>query len=56
MKQPGKHEPKPGLAKKPYTTPKLAVHGDLRKHTGDKAGDKQDGSGKPATRLGGTPA
>ena len=53
MKKPGKAQSKPATAKKPYATPRLLVHGDLRDHTGVKAGDKTDGGGKPATRVNG---
>ncbi len=39
--------------KKPYRTPKLTVHGDIRTLTRAKAGTKSDGAGKPATRASG---
>ena len=53
MKKSDRNVPKPGPAKKPYDAPRLLVHGDLRDHTGVKAGDKNDGAGKPATRVSG---
>jgi hypothetical protein len=56
MKKPDKNESKRGLAKKPYITPQLLVHGDLKENTGVKAGDKTDGGGKPATRVSGPQA
>jgi hypothetical protein len=42
--------------KRPYRTPKLMVHGDLKRLTLGKAGSQNDGSGKPKTRqaVGGT--
>jgi hypothetical protein len=43
-------------AKKPYRKPQLKVHGDIRALTAAKAGNKQDGPGKPSTRLSGGPA
>lgn len=42
--------------KKPYRSPKLTVHGDIRKITRAKAGTKSDGTGKPATKQTGGPA
>jgi hypothetical protein len=39
--------------RKPYHSPRLTVHGDIRKLTRSKAGTKGDGSGKPATRTSG---
>jgi len=42
--------------KQPYRAPKLVVHGDLRAVTLAKAGNKADGSLKPATRVSGPPA
>ena len=42
--------------KKPYRKPKLKVHGDIRALTGAKAGTKNDGAGKPSTRVSGGPA
>jgi hypothetical protein len=41
------------VAKRPYTAPKLVVHGDLRTMTQAKAGNTNDGSSKPNTRLSG---
>lgn len=46
----------PRKPKKPYRKPRLVVHGDLRKLTGAKAGTRNDGTGKPATRVTGGPA
>jgi hypothetical protein len=40
-------------SRKPYRRPQLKVHGDLRALTGAKAGAKNDGPGKPRTRLSG---
>jgi hypothetical protein len=48
-----KHPRKP---KQAYRKPRLVVHGDVRKLTGSKAGTKNDGSGKPATRVAQQPA
>lgn len=45
----------PRTPKKPYRKPRLMVHGDLRKLTASKAGTKNDGAGKPATRVTGQP-
>ncbi|MBI4500157.1 MAG: hypothetical protein HY700_03250 [Gemmatimonadetes bacterium] len=42
---------KPG--RKPYQTPVLTLHGDLRSLTASKQGAANDGAGKPATRLAG---
>ena len=39
--------------KKPYRSPKLTVHGSLRTITRAKAGTKNDGTGKPATKQSG---
>ncbi len=39
--------------KKPYRAPKLTEHGDIRTLTRAKAGNKNDGTGKPATKAGG---
>jgi hypothetical protein len=41
--------------KKPYRKPRLAVHGDIRNLTQSKAGTKNDGTGKPATKATGAP-
>jgi hypothetical protein len=38
-------------AKRPYRTPKLTVHGNLRTLTLGKGGSLGDGGGKPKTRL-----
>lgn len=43
-----KRQPK---SKKPYRKPTLKVHGDIRALTGAKAGTKNDGPGKPRTKL-----
>jgi hypothetical protein len=40
--------------KRPYRSPRLKVHGDLRAMTKSKGADKADG-GKPATRGAGSP-
>ena len=37
--------------KRPYRTPKLTTHGDLRLLTRTKHGDRADGLGKPKTRV-----
>ncbi len=39
--------------KKPYRKPRLKVHGDIRALTAAKAGTKNDGPGKPSTKLSG---
>ncbi len=39
--------------RKPYAAPKLTVHGNIRTLTRAKAGTKNDGTGKPATKAGG---
>ena len=44
----------PTQKKRPYTAPKLVVHGDLKALTKGKAGAMADG-GKPDTRATGTP-
>jgi len=36
--------------KRPYRTPALVVHGDLRTMTQSKGRSNSDGSGKPKTR------
>jgi len=46
-KKPVAAEPK----KRPYRTPKITPHGDLRTMTQSKGGSSSDGSGKPATRT-----
>lgn len=42
--------------KKPYRTPRLVVHGDLRRLTMTKGGTTNDGAGKPRTKSGGASA
>lgn len=42
--------------KKPYRSPRLVVHGDLRRLTMVKGGVNNDGVGKPRTKTGGTNA
>jgi hypothetical protein len=42
--------------KRPYRTPRLTVHGDLRTITLAKGGGSADGTGKPRTRASGTNA
>ena len=37
--------------KKPYRTPRLVVHGDLRRLTMAKGGAKNDGGGVPRTKA-----
>ena len=37
--------------KKPYRTPRLVVHGDLRRLTMAKGGTKGDGAGQPRTKA-----
>ena len=39
--------------RRPYRTPALTVHGDLRAMTAAKSGNKGDGAGKPSTRQSG---
>jgi hypothetical protein len=39
--------------KRPYRTPALTVHGDLKAITAAKAGTGNDGGGKPRTKLSG---
>ena len=41
------------VRKRPYRTPALTVHGDLKAITAAKAGASSDGGGKPRTRLSG---
>lgn len=48
-----KRKPKP---KKPYRKPTLKVHGDIRALTGAKRGSRNDGAGKPRTKLSGANA
>jgi hypothetical protein len=46
--------PDPGARKKPYRSPRLTVHGNLRtltKATGTKNGSMNDGAGLPKTRA-----
>lgn len=42
--------------KKPYRSPRLVVHGDLRRLTMAKGGTNNDGGGKPRTKSGGASA
>lgn len=42
--------------KKPYRSPRLVVHGDLRRLTMAKGGTNNDGAGKPRTKSGGASA
>lgn len=49
-------QPRPGQTKKPYRSPRLVVHGDLRRLTMAKGGSSSDGSGKPRTKLSGANA
>ena len=48
-------KPRPGPARKkrPYRAPRIVVLGDLRTITLAKQGTKNDGAGKPATRING---
>lgn len=39
-----------GVVKKPYTSPRLLKHGDLRKLALGTAGKRADGKGKPASK------
>ncbi len=39
--------------RKAYRPPKLTVHGNVRELTRAKAGTKNDGTGKPATKASG---
>ena len=39
------------LKKRPYQTPKLKIHGDLRIITRAKGGALGDGGGNPKTRI-----
>jgi hypothetical protein len=41
----------PNLAKKPYNSPRLVVHGDLRQITQAKGGSSRDGIGVPRTKV-----
>lgn len=43
-------EPSAGSAKKPYATPRLVTHGDLRKLALGTGGKRADGKGKPASK------
>ena len=52
-KRPSSTRPGPE-GRKPYRTPRLAVHGDIRTLTGTKKGTKSDGASKPVTRASGT--
>ena len=38
-------------AKKPYVTPRLVTHGDLRKLALGSGGRRADGKGSPASKL-----
>jgi len=42
--------------RRPYSTPTLKIHGDLKTITMAKGSNKGDGGGKPATRSSGGPA
>ena len=42
--------------KRPYRTPELAVHGDLKALTMAKGGGSADGAGKPRTKASGANA
>jgi hypothetical protein len=42
--------PKPAAEKKPYKTPRLTTHGDLRKLALGSGGVKNDGKGKPNSK------
>jgi hypothetical protein len=44
---------RPARAKRPYRAPALKVHGDFRKLTAAKSGNRSDGGGKPRTRSSG---
>ena len=46
-----KDSPAPA-GKRPYSTPMLTVHGDLRTLTAAKGGTNTDNNGKPKTKLG----
>ena len=51
MKKRPKHtQPKRG-SKKPYSTPALTVHGNLRSLTAAKKGNRSDGAGVPKTKT-----
>ena len=50
MTEKKKSTAKAATGKKPYRTPKLVVHGDLRDITRAKNGGSSDGSGKPHTK------
>ncbi len=39
--------------KRPYRTPRLTVHGDLKTITMAKGGSSNDGGGKPRTKVSG---
>ena len=41
--------------RKPYRAPQLKILGDFRKLTADKGGTMGDSTGKPNTRITGTP-
>jgi hypothetical protein len=43
----------PPRGKRPYTAPRLVVHGDLKTMTLAKKGSLSDGGTKPKTRLSG---
>jgi len=44
---------RPPAPKRPYRTPRLVVHGDLKTMTQAKKGTFTDGGSKPKTRLSG---
>jgi hypothetical protein len=56
MKQKKQPDPQRESAKRPYSSPVLKVHGNLADLTRTKGGNKQDGGGKPHTRVNGPPA
>jgi hypothetical protein len=49
-KKPARPEAAAGVKRRPYATPKLVVHGDLRKITLGKGSNLADGTGVPKTR------
>jgi hypothetical protein len=53
-KQPKRTQPGRG-SKKPYRTPALKVHGNLRSLTAAKKGNRGDGMGVPKTKTTSTP-
>lgn len=44
-------QPTAGASKKPYVTPRLVTHGDLRKLALGSGGKRADGKGSPASKL-----